>query len=137
MLGFRPLPIEDLERRATNNPDIPSDIMEINSKLEEYRSVDDMFHNWLVLATRDINVVYNWRLEAEEKMRLAQEKTPGSKSALTPEEVHNCNHCFQLDNNTCEIIYDIAGSRFCEAFHASLPCVSPRALRSGAIFIYR
>lgn len=103
MLGFRPLPIEDLERRATNNPDIPSDIMEINSKLEEYRSVDDMFHNWLVLATRDINVVYNWRLEAEEKMRLAQEKTPGSKSALTPEEVRDFV------------------KRFMPAYHAYLP----------------
>jgi D-glycerate 3-kinase len=96
MLGFRPLPMGDLQRHVTSNPEIPSDIIEINSKLEEYRSVDDMFHNWLVLATRDINVVYKWRLEAEEKMRLVQEKMPDGKSALTPEEVHTICQLFLI-----------------------------------------
>ena len=88
MLGFRPLSPDILRRRATDNPDIPLDILEINSKLEDYRVLDELFDYWLVLATQDINIVYKWRLEAEEKMQTVQAQSSSGKSALTPDEVN-------------------------------------------------
>lgn len=60
MLGFTPL---------TDTSSIPKEILEINEKLKNYRDVHELMDSWLVLSVEDINVVYEWRLEAERMMR--------------------------------------------------------------------
>lgn len=53
----------------------------IDSYLEEYQSIHNMFDAWLVLAVDDISVVHKWRLQAEIKMR------EEGKPAMTDQQV--------------------------------------------------
>jgi pantothenate kinase-related protein Tda10 len=69
MLGFQPLSLDIIKSAIDNNSKIPPGIHEINMELEAYKPVNAMLHDWIVLSTSDIDIVYKWRLEAEDRMR--------------------------------------------------------------------
>ena len=48
-------------------------IDQVNKNLESFRAVHNFMDAWLVLEVEDIDVVYNWRLESEHRMRSLQE----------------------------------------------------------------
>lgn len=73
MLGFT----------ATNITSMSNNLQEINEELVKYKDLHDMFDAWLVLAVNDVDIVYQWRLEAERSMRAM------GKPSLTDEQVRD------------------------------------------------
>jgi len=63
-LGFQPLPETSPELDAEGDS-----LRQVNSFLRKYSQWHDMCDIWLVIKALDINYVFDWRLEAERKMR--------------------------------------------------------------------
>ena len=61
MLGFTPLD-------ASDSGDM-GDLKVINDKLGEYDSWNDVVDAWMVVRIDDLDYVYDWRMQAERKMR--------------------------------------------------------------------
>lgn len=75
MLGFRPVG----ESEACS---VDPSLQEVNVRLGSYKDAWDSFaHAWLVVEVGDAAWVYNWRLEAEHKMKEA------GKDGMSDEEV--------------------------------------------------
>ena len=55
----------------------------INNNLRQYKEIDELMDIWLVLAVEDIQVVYQWRLQAEQESRMK------GKAAMTDEQVND------------------------------------------------
>ncbi len=47
----------------------------IHAYLRTYASLHELMYAWIVLAVRDLNVVFDWRLQAEEAQAAAKKKT--------------------------------------------------------------
>mmetsp|Transcript_14462 Transcript_14462/g.45974 ORF Transcript_14462/g.45974 Transcript_14462/m.45974 type:complete len:388 (-) Transcript_14462:69-1232(-) len=73
-LGFVPVPEE--AARA-----VDTDLVPVNSYLANYSAWDAQVDSWLVVRVDDPQWVFNWRLQAEEKMRA------GGKKGMTDEQV--------------------------------------------------
>lgn len=67
MLGFTPID-EQYDVNSLQTGSLP-EMKDIDEKLKNYRELHELFDGWLVLAVDDIDVVYKWRLEAEQRMR--------------------------------------------------------------------
>jgi D-glycerate 3-kinase len=65
MLGFSPVPSSALLEGTYYTH---ANIQQINALLKQYETFHQMFDGWLVVALEDINIVYEWRLEAEKRM---------------------------------------------------------------------
>ena len=96
MLGFKPVRPEELAGLSgSKDPGYVSELSDINEKMTQYLEVNALIHQWLILSTEDIDVVYSWRLEAEKKMRQQRQKEPlgatsgAAKAALSDEEVRD------------------------------------------------
>ena len=77
MLGFSPLAdktIEEIEAHEVG-------IADVNSNLKEYKAVHENVDVWIVLTVEDAEMVRDWRLEAEQRMRKS------GKPAMTDKEV--------------------------------------------------
>jgi D-glycerate 3-kinase len=76
MLGFRPV---GASTATAVDPALP----EVDRRLESYQAAWDAFvHAWLVVEVGDAAWVFNWRLEAEQKMKEA------GKDGMSDQEVH-------------------------------------------------
>eukprot|EP01040_Poterioochromonas_malhamensis_P011378 gene11377-12401_t len=58
-------------------------IENINTKLKEYKKIHDLFDSWIVFKVPDINIVYDWRLQAEHVM------IEKSRKGLSDEQVRD------------------------------------------------
>lgn len=75
MLGFRPLPIEDVKA-------VDPQLETVNKYLEAYYDAWDKFVKaWIVIKIKDPSCVYEWRLQAEVAMRA------DGKTGMSDEEV--------------------------------------------------
>ncbi len=75
MLGFRPQPEAAVAA-------IDPNLVAVNAALTEYNAAWDRFVDaWLVVEVDDPNFVYDWRLQAEVKMRAS------GKAGMTDEQV--------------------------------------------------
>lgn len=76
MLGFRPV-------GETTAAAVEASLPEVDRRLGSYQAAWDAFaHAWLVVEIEDAAWVFNWRLEAEQKMKEA------GKDGMSDEEVH-------------------------------------------------
>lgn len=73
MLGF--IPKEDT---------VEGDLEPINDMLADYKQWNDMVDSWMVVRIDQLDYVFDWRLQAEQKMR------EGGKSGMTDDEVCFC-----------------------------------------------
>jgi D-glycerate 3-kinase len=69
MLGFQPV----------ENP--PAGMELVNEHLANYKVWDDLFDSCILLTVPDNNIVYQWREQAEEKLR------EEGQGAMTPEQM--------------------------------------------------
>eukprot|EP01038_Epipyxis_sp_PR26KG_P010486 gene10486-14092_t len=78
MLGFSPVDFTNPNTTKTSNH-----IEEINDYLLGYSSLHALFDSWVVLAVPedDVNVIYRWRLQAEQNMKAS------GKPSMTDEQV--------------------------------------------------
>jgi D-glycerate 3-kinase len=83
MLGFTPTSQQLPPSSNRLEPEDP--MLVIDRNLEAYRNVHEIFDSWIVMAVEDIDVVYRWRLQAEQQMR-AQ-----GKASLTDQQVSRWN----------------------------------------------
>ncbi|CAM9380369.1 unnamed protein product [Choristocarpus tenellus] len=89
MLGFEALPegasfpIAGVERDETSNACENGSLNQVNIFLHEYEKLHDEVDAWVVLKTSNPEMVFEWRAEAERKMRAE------GKAGLTDEEVQN------------------------------------------------
>jgi pantothenate kinase-related protein Tda10 len=65
---------------------------QINELLRPYEAIHLFMDAWLVLAVESPQVVYNWRLQAEQRMREL------GRGALTDEQVCSCFCCGHSTN---------------------------------------
>lgn len=62
MLGFEPIPSETA-RAVDPNLEV------VNTKLADYKALDDLVDAWIIIQVDDVSWVYKWRLQAEVRMR--------------------------------------------------------------------
>ncbi len=79
MLGFRPLPPDHAALKA--DPGLP----EVNAQLGAYAQWHDLVDAWVVVQVEDVDVIYSWRLEAEQRMR----EQKGAAGSMTDEQVQD------------------------------------------------
>lgn len=77
MLGFRPLLESDPQLKANEK------LAEVNRYLADYKRWDELIDAWIVVEVEDIDVIYNWRLEAEQQMR----EKKGKQGSMTDDQV--------------------------------------------------
>ncbi|KAJ3316384.1 hypothetical protein HDV06_003737, partial [Boothiomyces sp. JEL0866] len=81
-LGFEPV----------NSP--PPELLEINSNLSEFKELYSFLDYFVQLKTNNIDVIYEWRWEQEEKM--IKEKGSGMDKSQVKDFVDRFMPCYQL-----------------------------------------
>lgn len=105
MLGFRPLPIEEITGKAqfvanaTLNPS-EDNISEINSSLGGYVPIWNCIHLWARLVPASLDYIYTWRLSQEHKMIAS--KGSGMTDAQVSAFVDQYMPCYKLYTSTLD-----------------------------------
>ena len=127
MLGFTPLEEKDGDL---------GDLQMIDDQLGAYKSWNDVVDAWMVVRIEDLDCVYDWRMQAERKMRSE------GKVGMSDDEVRyilylkKCVvfillniHDTQLNTTNYD---DHIGSRLCGPIHAGIQGISLKALQGSS-----
>ncbi|KAM4056678.1 putative kinase mug58 [Hirsutella rhossiliensis] len=89
LVGFRPLSLDDVERRwsapsRTLHKHRLEYLLLLNQLLKDYDPLTDLFDAFIHIDSEDVEYVYSWRLEQEDSLR-AQRRDP--TAGMTPDQV--------------------------------------------------
>lgn len=83
MLGFTALSANASPQQYEFLQKIDPNLLVVNEELRQYQALHETFDSWIVLSIKSPDVVFQWRLQAEQRMRAA------GKPSLTDAQVED------------------------------------------------